>query len=55
MSDAELVALRRALARALEAVRLGSRPSLLIARFSRQTRAELRHRERSNRGPQQAA
>jgi hypothetical protein len=45
MSDAELVALRRALARALGQLRLGSRPSLLLGQLSRQTRAELRRRE----------
>jgi hypothetical protein len=42
MSDAELVALRRALGE----LRLGSRPSLLLGRLSRPTRAELRRRER---------
>jgi hypothetical protein len=46
MSDAELVALRHALARGLGQLRLGSRPSLLLGRLSRQTRAELRRRER---------
>jgi hypothetical protein len=46
MSDAELVALRRALARGLGKLRLGSRPSLLLGRLSRQTRAELRRRAR---------
>jgi hypothetical protein len=46
MSDAELVALRRVLARGLGGLRLGSRPSLLLGRLSRQTRAELRRRER---------
>lgn len=46
MSDAELGALRRALARGLGQLRLGSPPSLLLGRLSRQTRAELRRRER---------
>jgi hypothetical protein len=45
MSDAELLALRRALARGMGQLRLGSRPSLLLGQLSRQTRAELRRRE----------
>ena len=55
MSDAELVALRRALARGLGQLRLGSPPSLLLGRLSRQARAELRRRERHNEGPPRAA
>jgi hypothetical protein len=55
MSDAELVALRRALARGLGQLRLGSRPSLLLGRLSRQARAELRRRERHHEGPPRAA
>jgi hypothetical protein len=46
MSDTELVALRRALVRGLGQLRLGSRPSLMLGRLSRQTRAELRRRAR---------
>jgi hypothetical protein len=45
MTDAELVALRRALAVALGELWLGSRPSLLLGGLSRQTRAELYRRE----------
>ena len=51
MTDAELVALRRAVARALAELWLGSPPSLLLGRLSRQTRAELRRRERRPSGP----
>jgi hypothetical protein len=54
MTDAELVALRRAVARALAELWLGSPPSLLLGRLSRQTRAELRRRERRPSGPSAA-
>ncbi|MGH8572440.1 MAG: hypothetical protein ACREX8_07690 [Gammaproteobacteria bacterium] len=44
MGDDDLERLRRALAHALSHVRLGSPPSRLLGRLSRQTRTEQRRR-----------
>ncbi|MCA1681449.1 MAG: hypothetical protein LC777_22130 [Actinobacteria bacterium] len=46
MGDDDLEQLRRALAHALGHVRLGSPPSTLLGRLSRQTRTEQRRRAR---------
>ncbi len=55
MSDKDLEHLRRALAHALSHVRLGSPPSALLGRLSRQARAEQRRRARRTTGPKEAA
>ena len=55
MGDEDLELLRRALAHALGQVRLGTPPSALRGRLSRQTRAEQRRRARQSAHPPQAA
>ena len=55
MTDSELAALRAALARALGDLRLGSAPSRLLGRLSRQARAEQRRRARQTARPPRAA
>jgi hypothetical protein len=55
LSDRDLDELRRALARALRELRLGSPAGQIVGRLSRLTRAELRRRERRRSGPPQAA
>ena len=55
MGDDDLEQLRRALAHALAHVRLGTQPSALLGRLSRQTRAEQRRRARQTARPPQAA
>ncbi len=55
MGHEDLEQLRRALAHALGHVRLGSPPSTLLGRLSRQTRAEQRRRGRQTARPPQAA
>jgi hypothetical protein len=55
LADRDLEELRRALARTLRELRLGSPASQIVGRLSRLTRAELRRRERRTSGPPQAA
>jgi hypothetical protein len=55
LADRDLEELRRALARTLRELRLGSPAGQLVGRLSRLTRAELRRRERHRSGPRQAA
>ena len=55
LADRDLEELRRALARTLRELRLGSPASQIVGRLSRLTRAEQRRRERRRGGPPQAA
>lgn len=54
MGDEDLEQLRRALARALSDVRLGSSASALLGRLSRQARTEQRRRARRSMPPEAA-
>jgi ribosomal protein L29 len=55
LSDRDLEELRRALARTLRELRLGSPAGQLVGRLSRLTRAEQRRRERGRGRPPKAA